>query len=368
MDWFCECDSFDEVSVVGRYVVRDASNEEKATLLGPEFSSGEARVIVLNDAETGSEVVILPSLGNTVVKFTTTLAGEALEVIEGPPDYETLEENPILYGNPILFPFPNRIRNGKFEYQGKSYSLTINEPERGHAIHGLVYTRPWQVSDMGASDADGAWVTCLFDSRDFPELKDSFPSSFTLTYTYRLKDGALINEFTAQNVGDERMPYGFGVHPWFPAPLSSKGSRAECRLHAPVDRIWELDAGLVPLGERIKPQPQRDLSRGPRLGAEEYDDVYSDLRATSGTSESRLADPATGAEVVVTADQSFRELVIYAPHHRDVVCIEPYTCTTDAFNLEARGIDAGMRELDPGQSYSGVISYAVRAYDPQAWA
>ncbi len=34
-----------------------------------------------------------------------------------------------------------------------------------------------------------------------------------------------------------------------------------------------------------------------------------------------------------------------------VVAIEPYTCAPDAFNLAARGVAAGMRELAPRDSF-----------------
>ena len=41
------------------------------------------------------------------------------------------------------------------------------------------------------------------------------------------------------------------------------------------------------------------------------------------------------------------------PPHRKAVCLEPYTCVTDAANLQARGIDAGWRELPAGGAVGG---------------
>jgi hypothetical protein len=44
-----------------------------------------------------------------------------------------------------------------------------------------------------------------------------------------------------------------------------------------------------------------------------------------------------------------------------VVSIEPYTCATDALNLQARGIDAGLLRLAPGEHWSAGYTIALRA-------
>ena len=55
------------------------------------------------------------------------------------------------------------------------------------------------------------------------------------------------------------------------------------------------------------------------------------------------------------ADDGFRELVLYAPDSRPIVCFEPYTCVTNAFNLENQGIDSGLIRLKPGDKLTGVM-------------
>ena len=56
---------------------------------------------------------------------------------------------------------------------------------------------------------------------------------------------------------------------------------------------------------------------------------------------------------------SFREMVVFNPAHRQAFCIEPYTCTTDAANLQAKGLDAGWLVLQPGESWSAVVEMWV---------
>ena len=51
--------------------------------------------------------------------------------------------------------------------------------------------------------------------------------------------------------------------------------------------------------------------------------------------------------------------MIFTPPHRQAFCVEPYTCVTDAVNLQQRGIDAGWRVLAPGEKWAGVVELAV---------
>ena len=55
------------------------------------------------------------------------------------------------------------------------------------------------------------------------------------------------------------------------------------------------------------------------------------------------------------ANDAFRELVLYAPDTRPIVCFEPYTCVTNAFNLQNQGIDSGLIRLQSGEKLTGIM-------------
>jgi aldose 1-epimerase len=73
----------------------------------------------------------------------------------------------------------------------------------------------------------------------------------------------------------------------------------------------------------------------------------------------KLTHPNASNQLRVLADKSFRELVLFTPVHRHAVAIEPYTCSADAANFWARGIDSGWRVLDPGAEWEGVVEYRL---------
>ncbi|MFW6125183.1 MAG: hypothetical protein ACOC46_03455, partial [Pirellulales bacterium] len=76
----------------------------------------------------------------------------------------------------------------------------------------------------------------------------------------------------------------------------------------------------------------------------------------------RLTDGAAGVCVRLQFDRWFRELVVYRPPRRRAICLEPYTCATDAINLVARGIDTGLHVLEPGGAAEGRFAIRAEAY------
>lgn len=314
-------------------------------------------VVVLVDNEAGQTAMVLPSVGNNCISYKATIGGREIELLYAAPDAETLQGRPSGYGIPILFPWPNRIEYGKFTFEGKKIQLATPS-EGAHLLHGYVLNRPWQVAGSGSSEADGAWVTCNFKSADFTEIGAEWPFPFDVEGTYRLKDGALSVEVKGTNVGDGNMPAGLGYHPYFPLPLLPSGDRKTCTVQLPCDTYWPLRDDNVPTGETVAVAGDYALLEKTALGERYYDDVWSGVKFDdNGWSRCHFEDPDAGVQIVVEADSAFREWVLFAPDSRPVVCFEPYTCTTDAVNLQGLGVDAGLSVLEPGGSLAGTMRF-----------
>lgn len=320
----------------GRYSVRSGS--------------GPLGGYILRDEEAGSLAQVLPEVGANCVQFSVPgPRGLAVDLLHSPTSADELRMSPSRYGVPVLFPFPNRVRQGRYSFQGETYQLPVNS--HGNAIHGLVIAARFRVEAAEATPR-GAHLRCVIAHADLPS-SDGYPFLFRLVLDFYLQETTLTLAVSAVNEGERDMPFGFGIHPYFNMPLAAASRRDDCRIAVPVGERWELDETLVPTGRRLPLGAGDGLAALQPVAGRHFDDVYGDVRLVDGWSRCRLVDPALPLEVDLRADAAFREIVVYAPPARDVICFEPYTCATDAFNLDERGIDAGRRVLAGGEGWSG---------------
>src|SRR5918997_2662351 len=54
-----------------------------------------------------------------------------------------------LYRGAVLAPWPNRVVDGRYGFDGVEHQLALTEPDRGHALHGLV---AWHGFAVGSQD------------------------------------------------------------------------------------------------------------------------------------------------------------------------------------------------------------------------
>ena len=300
------------------------------------------------DGPNGSHAAIAPTLGCNCVGW--QVAGR--DVLWSPPLTE-LAERPTRGGIPILFPFPNRIRAGRFTWVGREFQLTCNDSTKANAIHGFSPRVPWRVMECSA-ERDSAYLAADFvGSRDAKIDDNRWPADPRLAIRIELQERSLRLEATVKNSSEQPLPFGLGYHPYF---TSSPGDR----IQSPARGRWELQDSL-PTGKVLPVDRSFDLQH-PRLVEElNLDDVYTDFPASTdpatGLVERGRLLYADGGSVTVRASPSFRELVIFTPPHRKAVCLEPYTCPTDAVNLASRGLDVGWQVLAPGQAWTAVVEF-----------
>src|SRR5262249_55859293 len=119
----------------------------------------------------------------------------------------------------------------------------------------------------------------------------------------------------------------------------------------------------LPTGKRAAPDAARDLTTPRSFSELALDDVLTGLAATPGADglcpRGELRAGPQGPRLTVRASEAFGEVVVFTPGNRQAVCIEPYTCITDAINLQGQGLDTGLLVLPPGAKWSGVVELAV---------
>jgi aldose 1-epimerase len=323
-------------------------------------------VVVLEESSGAARAAVTPPSGFNCYRWQVQhpTAGLLDLLYSDPQQFAT--GHPTRAGIPILFPFPNRIRDGRFRWDGGEYQLPVNDPAGKNAIHGFACRRPWRVTEQGADDR-AAWVTAEFQgSVDAADARDLWPADYRIRVTYRLAARSLRVEALVENPDTRPLPFGLGYHPYVRIPFAAAGDGADYRVSVPAASFWELDQTL-PTGRRrpVAERPGCDLTTPRRFETLQLDDVLTDLPAApSGAAgvlwpRGSVTTPG-GPEVALQTSAVFSEVVVFTPPHRQAVAVEPYTCVTDAINLEQQGVDAGLLVLQPGQSWSGVVELAIR--------
>lgn len=309
--------------------------------------------ITISDAATGARATIAPQLGFNCYSFQVNVLGETVEALDVFPEFLSGNSRPTRSGIPILFPFPNRIRRGRFTWDGKDYELPVSDPF-GNAIHGFVADRPWRVVDQGPYFVTGQFQLSV----DAPDRAGLWPSDFHLEVEYRLLRNRLRASFQISNRGKTKLPWGLGTHAYFRTPLGPTGARDQCTVEVPASDQWELNECL-PTGTILPVTGAKDLRGGVSLAGLELDDVYTGLSYAGPQFDCIVMDERAGIQLTQTCPPIFREVVAFTPPNRPCVCLEPYTCVTDAINLQARGLDAGLRVLPPGAEFHTWIDLTV---------
>lgn len=106
----------------------------------------------------------------------------------------------------IMAPWPNRLRDGIWTWEGTRHVLPVDEPIRGHsASHGLARWHYWEMVRHLADQ-----VILRFELAPRP----GYPFPITFECIYRLSEHGLEVTISACNVGDYPAPVALGAHPY----------------------------------------------------------------------------------------------------------------------------------------------------------
>jgi aldose 1-epimerase len=251
----------------------------------------------------------------------------------------------------ILLPWPNRLADGAYDFSGQSYQLPIDEAETRTAIHGLVRWANWSLSSLAADRAV---------ARLMVHPRPGYPFALAVEVAYALDDAGLSVHTTATNVGQARLPFGLGFHPYFTVgtPLVDAA-----RLGVPAQKYLEIDTRNLPTGRVLEVAGSAFDFRQPRpIGDLHIDTCFTDLErdadgrawiSLSGERQVRVwLDAGFGFVQVFTGDTLVPE------RRRQGVAVEPMTCPANAFRS-----GMGLLVLEPEESFSG--GWGLSTLDPR---
>lgn len=239
-----------------------------------------------------------------------------------------------------LFPWPNRITDGQYTFDGSDQQLALTEPARRNAIHGLTRWANWLRLDDGSDPAELAIGHRLHGQPGYPHQLD-------LRLDYRLTDGLTVTA-TATNIGASSAPYGYGAHPY----LTVGRPIDECLLEfTATDRLEVSADRMAPIGLTPVADSPYDFRSARVIGSTTIDNAFTGLDAEWSVS---LTDPDTGTRSVLTSNTPWVQLFTGEAVGRTALAVEPMTCPPDAFRT---GQDLVV--LTPGESHTTSFQVSV---------
>lgn len=218
---------------------------------------------------------------------------------------EQFKENAFLIGSPMLFP-ANRTFNGEFSFQGKKYSLPINDSLNVAHLHGFLYCQEFDVLDHISNE-----ITLQYENKG-----EIYPFCFKITVTYSLSDNGLKQNYVIENTGNLDMPFTFALHSTFVEPLC---------FTVPISLCQEKDDKHIPTGLYV------DLSIDEKsyvVGSPSKDFVISGYYKSCGNT-------ATIGDYIYYVSENFDHWILYNGCGKNgFLCVEPQCGAVNGLNID----------------------------------
>jgi aldose 1-epimerase len=276
---------------------------------------------------------VLDEVGGGIRSYTA----RGREVLDG---YPAGQPSPSGRGQ-VLIPWPNRLEDGSYEFDGQRHQLELNEPENGNAIHGLVRWEPWTVAER---EPHRVVMTHALSSQP------GYPFTLELRIEYALAMDGLNVHTTATNVGESACPYGSGFHPYLTVGTETVDSVI---LHLPAGTVVGADERRLPLAAAPVEGTEYDFRRPRPIGSTRLDHAFTDLvREEDGIARVALGGLLPGSGLDLWVDEAYGYLQVFSGDplpdvNRRSLAVEPMTCPANAFRTRE-----GLIRLEPGTSFT----------------
>ncbi|EZH75050.1 hypothetical protein ATO12_10005 [Aquimarina atlantica] len=273
--------------------------------------------IELLTADQSSSAIIALNLGGSVQRLSingkSIIAG--LELL----DYNTT------YASAVLFPFANRVKNGKYSFEDKQYTLDLNVKEENNALHGLIYNKTFEFIKEEIC-VDHATVTIGYEET---KRVKGFPFKYAIYLTYTLSANAL--ELSVAVINNDKTPFPFtiGWHPYF---LSSDLHKSFLTVESNKKLVFDKD--MIPM--KIKDI----IIKGPiQIKDRLFDDCY-----ILNTNSAKFNTPDYCLMLESSSEENY--LQVFTPEKRNIIALEPKTGPSNSFNNKL-----GLSILNPKETY-----------------
>jgi aldose 1-epimerase len=287
-------------------------------------------VDALTYANADIEAVVLPDAGARVHRLRVF----GYDLLRSPGDPAQHLAEPFWWGGYIMAPWCNRLEAGPISFGAHQIDLPPNFSD-GSAIHGQVYARAWEVRDDGSLAlrvGSGAW-----------------PWPYDVSERLTLSGAELRVDLALTNLGDDAMPGGLGLHPWFrkPVQLAIRGRSV--------------------FNDNLSTAAEAEPVTG-RFDLRDIGEMASDIDATW----TDLSDPAVElvwpgrlrAMMRIKARQAF--VVAASPADLDAIAVEPQTHAPQGLRRLVNGEPGALTLLQPGETLPLTVRFGFDRLDAAA--
>lgn len=294
---------------------------------------------------------IVVDIGNTLYRWTKN----GHSIIYFPNSLESYSSTESLAGNPLMYPWANRLETDSIEYNGEKYLLEekyLYKDANQYALHGLLLkTGRWLTKSMGA-DASSAWHTAEYHFNHTSEVFDQFPFEHRLEMTHRMDHEGITISLNILNDSEKDIPISFGFHPYFSL---EKYDRDKVKVYLPYQHHVVTNNKLIPTGVL---EPATDLLGNHHFELKKFllDDGFVDR--ISGQYPSFSTEDY---QVIIEMDDTFKCCVVYAPtsENKKYICIEPMVLPTN--NLQRPIAQLSVPHVAPQSSMD--YSFKIKVQD-----
>lgn len=284
----------------------------------------EKSIEIMNKDKSSYAKIVL-NLGGSLQKL--SLNNKSIIIDMDELDYS------ITYSSAILFPFANRIKDGKYTFENKHYTLNLNEAKEKNAIHGLVYDKTFKYIKQKTS-ADYASITIGYN--ETKRLK-GFPFKYSIYLTYTLKENSLTLEAKITNNDIKSFPFNIGWHPYF----TSKNLHNSF-LNIKSNKKFIFDRNMIP----TKTQ-EVNINKSFQIKNTHFDDCFV-------LNKNNIGFKTPNYNIKISSSSKENYLQIYTPKNiKNTIAIEPVTGPVNSFNNKL-----GLQTLAPNETYK--VSWSIK--------
>ncbi|CAN5287902.1 aldose 1-epimerase [soil metagenome] len=298
----------------------------------------------LADETSGTYAEIIPECGAILHAFVVNNNGVPMNIVDSYTDLQDFKEHVTSKGflGCKLSPFVCRIKNGEFHF-GEGNHKIQKYYDKKNALHGMVYDRPFQVTEKSADDLKAA-ISMRYECRNDDA---GYPFNYDCIVTYELLSEnklSVITEIVNKETG--LIPVQDGWHPYF-----NLGDKIDdLQLEFQSKEMVEFDEELIPTGNLIKYEEFGSLKR---FGDTVYDNCFT-LNFAECQPMCVLRNQKKKIEVEIHPEESYPYLQFYTPDHRNSIAIENISGAPNAFN---NGM--GFKTLAAGESATFKTAFKI---------